>query len=269
VFAAPVFAAAVLACTAAARAAEVSAADEVLAADAQVLVLGEVHDNPDHHAWQAELTARIAPAAVVFEMLSPEQAEVANGLPGAGMDALGTALGWDESGWPDFSMYYPVFEAAQGARIYGAALPRERVRAAFGSGAAEVFGAGARRFGLDAALPAEVQATREAEQMAAHCDALPEEMLPGMVAAQRLRDAHFARVTVDALEETGGPVVVITGNGHARTDWGMPAALALAAPDVSVLSLGQLEGAPEEAPPYDLWRVSGAPEREDPCAAFR
>ena len=36
------------------------------------------------------------------------------------------------------------------------------------------------------------QAAREAEQMAAHCDALPEDILPGFVEAQRLRDAALA-----------------------------------------------------------------------------
>ncbi len=60
-------------------------------------------------------------------------------------------------------------------------------------GAAAVFGAAAARFGLDAPLPEDEQAAREAEQAEAHCGALPAEMLPGMVEAQRLRDAALAR----------------------------------------------------------------------------
>ena len=77
--------------------------------------------------------------------------------------------------------------------------------------------------------------------MQAHCDALPEDMLPGMVAVQRLRDAVLARAVVRAMDDTGGPVAVITGNGHARRDWGMPAMLARAAPDLDVWVLGQTE----------------------------
>jgi len=43
--------------------------------DADVALLGEIHDNPEHHVRQAEAIASLAPSAVVFEMLTPEQAE--------------------------------------------------------------------------------------------------------------------------------------------------------------------------------------------------
>jgi len=248
----------------------IGSVDEIDLDAADIVIIGEIHDNPSHHEAQAELIARMAPAAVAFEMLDPEQAATAARLGSdTGEAALGAALGWAESGWPDFSLYYPVFRAAEGAAIYGAALPRETVSAAFETGAGGAFGDGAARFGLEAALSEAEQETREAGQMAAHCDALPEEMLPGMVAAQRLRDAHFARVALDALEATGGPVALVTGNGHARIDWGVPAAVARAAPEVEVLSIGQLEAAPEGDPPYDLWRVTAPAERGDPCEAFR
>ena len=39
-----------------------------------VVVLGEVHDNPAHHAHQARAVAAIRPAALVFEMILPDQA---------------------------------------------------------------------------------------------------------------------------------------------------------------------------------------------------
>jgi uncharacterized iron-regulated protein len=133
-----------------------------------------------------------------------------------------------------------------------------------------VFGAEAGGYGLDQPLPAEEQAARELEQAEAHCDALPEELLPGMVAAQRLRDAGLARAVVEAMSATGGPVAVITGNGHARRDWGLEVYLSHAAPELSVLSVGQLETPPEEDdPPFDLWLVTEPAEREDPCAVFR
>jgi hypothetical protein len=49
-------------------------------------------------------------------------------------------------------------------------------------------------------------------------------------------------------------VVIITGNGHARTDWGVPALLAVAAPDVTVFALGQFEAEPVSQVPFDAWR---------------
>lgn len=237
---------------------------------ADVVILGEVHDNPVHHLNQATALGALRPSAVVFEMLDPDQAATvqARQITGA---ALGAALAWDASGWPAFDLYQPVFDAIGDARVYGMAVPRTQVGAAFSDGAAAAFGEGAARFGLDRPLSAAEQDAREAMQATAHCDALPPEMLPGMVAAQRLRDAAFADTVLTALADTGGPVAVIAGSGHARTDWGMPAALGQAAPDVRVLSIGQLEdlGDAVDAPPFDLWLVTAPADRADPCAAFR
>ncbi|WP_425051395.1 ChaN family lipoprotein [Psychromarinibacter sp. S121] len=249
-----------------ALAAEVTAADLTDLARADIVVLGEVHDNPQHHLNQAAVVGT-GYAAVVFEMLTPEQAAGWDPALAGDAEALGAALQWSE-GWPDFAVYHPIFEAAGDAAIYGAALPREEVRRSISEGAASVFGAGAGDYGLDLPLPGDEAAVREADLADAHCGALPEEMLPGMLEAQRLRDAAFAKTALMALKQTGGPVAVITGNGHARRDWGLPRALASAAPDVTVLTLGQFEDDAPDVPPFDLWLVTEAAEREDPCAAF-
>jgi hypothetical protein len=202
-------------------------------------------------------------------MLSSEQAGRVTPRLVRSAEALGAMLGWEASGWPDFEMYHPIFVAAGAAAIRGAAAPIVDVRQAAQVGASVVFGEEAGLFGLSDPLPEAEQALREAEQLIAHCDAMPAEALPGMVEAQRLRDAWLARAAVDALDETGGPVVVITGNGHARADWGVPRMIAAAAPETRVLTIGQFEEAAEPDPPFDLWIVTEAVERGDPCAAFR
>ena len=237
---------------------------------ADVVLLGEVHDNAAHHLMQARAIGAIKPVALVFEMLTPERAAQ---VPADRSDAatVEAALGWNASGWPDFAMYHPIFLAAPKARIYGGDVPRADIRVALDFGAAQAFGAEAGRYGLNADLPATERAAREEEQAVAHCRALPLNMLPGMVEAQRLRDASLAQAVVQALAETGGPVVVITGAGHARRDRGVPAVLALAAPDASVLSLGLLEEVAEVEGLFDLWIITGVPDgpgRGDPCAAF-
>lgn len=234
-----------------------------------VTVIGEVHDNPDHHATQAARVARIAPAALVFEMLTPEQAARIGPQTPRDAETLEALLGWAESGWPDFSMYAPIFTAAPAARIYGAGVGRAEARAAMKGGFDALMAGEAARFGLDEPLPDHQQAAREALQMAAHCDALPEEMLPGMVRIQRLRDAMLASVALRAHEETGGPVVVITGNGHARMDWGMPALLAEAAPELELHVIGQTEEGVPLPGGFDEVLSAPAAERDDPCAAFR
>jgi len=62
---------------------------------------------------------------------------------------------------------------------------------------------------------------------------------------------------------------VITGNGHARTDWGAPALIGLAAPQVGVFSVAILEQAPDGDLPADAWIMTAPHDRPDPCDGFR
>ncbi|MGB8623710.1 MAG: ChaN family lipoprotein, partial [Paracoccaceae bacterium] len=95
-----------------------------------VIILGEIHDNPIHHRNQARAVAALKPAALVFEMLTPEKATKATPDLRGDKAGLGEALGWADSGWPDFSYYYPIFAAAPQAKIFGGDLPRGHVRRA-------------------------------------------------------------------------------------------------------------------------------------------
>ena len=262
----PSFMLAVIACAAAVSVSAEGHLPKVREAD--VYILGEVHDNPGHHQTQAEIVSLLAPKALVFEMLSDAQALRIRPAMLENADELAATLDWADSGWPDFAMYFPIFEAAADSVIFGGALPRENVRQAVSDGAAAVFGPGASLFGLDTPLDDTEQTAREAGQMSAHCDALPVSMLNGMVEAQRLRDAGLARAVIAAMNETGGPVAVITGNGHARKDWGIPAALEFAAPELTVWSFAQFENPPDGDVPFDDWVVTDGVDREDPCLAF-
>lgn len=237
---------------------------------ADIVILGEIHDNPHHHRIQAEFVAALKPRALVFEMFGPDGAAAIADLDPQDAGALSAALNWDKSGWPDFAMYHAIFIAAPEAAIAGAAVPVADVRASVTDGAAAVFGKDAAQFGLTAPLPADQQSARETLQAHAHCNALPTSLLPGMIEAQRLRDASFARTTLQALAEHGAPVVVIAGSGHARRDWGMPAAITHAAPDVRVASLELAEEGTSATGParYDARIITPPAERPDPCAAF-
>lgn len=233
---------------------------------ADVVFLGEVHDNPAHHTHQARAVAVIKPKALVFEMILPDQVAA---IPSDRSDAaaMAAALTWEARGWPDFTMYHPIFTAAPDARIYGADVPQSDLARAMDEGAAAILPDD--RFGLATPLATDAQEDMETALWAAHCYAIPRDAMTPMVQAQRLRDASLARAALVALEETGGPVVVITGTEHARTDRGAAAVLRRADPSVRVLSIGQLEGRPESPPPFDLWLVTeGVPSRGNPCEAF-
>ncbi|WOI55639.1 ChaN family lipoprotein [Palleronia sp. LCG004] len=238
---------------------------------ADIVVMGELHDIAEHHANQAGWIDRMGPSAIVFEMLEPEQGEIATDMQGDPAEILGTALAWEERGWPDFNIYAPIFARANGARIYGASVARDRAALAVEDGAAAVIGPGASEsFALDIPIPLEERAIREAEQAEAHCGLMPPEMLAGMVEAQRLRDATLAQIAIRAFDETGGSVAIVTGNGHARNDWGVPVYLKAARPDLSVTSIGQYVDAESDAPFDHVVIAGGYPDdRDDPCDALR
>ena len=79
-------------------------------AAAQYVVLGETHDNPDHHRLQARLIEGLVATggrpAVALEMIALDQAEALAAqlarAPGD-IDGVAEAVGWDESGWPDWA----------------------------------------------------------------------------------------------------------------------------------------------------------------------
>ena len=233
-----------------------------------------MHDNPAHHANQARIVSELIPEALVFEMIEPATARritVAARENAADLEAL---LGWNASGWPDFAMYYPIFAAAPDAAIFGGGVPRQEARRAVGEGAAAVFGDGAALFGLDAPLPGDQLERRIRMQGEAHCNALPDSLLPGMVEAQRLRDAALARAAIAAYEHARATsdapqVVIIAGNGHAREDWGATAMLRSYFGDaVTVAALGQYETGTAIDGPFTSTLSTEPAEREDPCKAF-
>ncbi|MEL6769027.1 MAG: ChaN family lipoprotein [Pseudomonadota bacterium] len=249
-----------------------------------VVVLGEIHDNPVHHDRQAWLIERIEPDGVAFEMV-PEGSEKGIAVfraDGGEAAEIGPAIGWERLGWPEWSLYRPVFEAAGEARITGGGVARADLRRAIAEGAASVEGAGAAAAGLDRALPAAEQAALEAEMVAAHCDMLPASAAPGMVEAQRLRDLRFARAALRAREGSAAArAVLVTGNGHARRDRGVPVYLTRLEPGLEVISLGQVEVTPGLTAALDyageggdlvydyVWFSADVADRGDPCDAFR
>jgi uncharacterized iron-regulated protein len=61
---------------------------------ADIYVLGEVHDNADTHAMQAGIIRKVSPRALVFEMLTPAQAEAAKAVDRSDAQAVAEATQW-------------------------------------------------------------------------------------------------------------------------------------------------------------------------------
>lgn len=239
-----------------------SADDLAMLAKADVVIIGETHDNPAHHQVQAQIVAALQPTALVLEMLTPEQVTELT------QDISGYSAAWEEAGWPDYEMYLPIFTASEAA-IFGAAVPRDVARASYTEGVAAHFDGDVELFGLDQPLPKTQRDQRLDLQFFAHCEAMPRIALGGMIEVQRLRDATLAKAAIEAIDPAGRPVVVITGNGHARTDWGAPAMLRKARPDLVVRSIGQAEDGIDPEGTFDLVYDAPGVDRPDPCDTFK
>lgn len=240
--------------------------DEVLArlrASEQVL-LGELHDNPWHHAARARVLQALGRGVPVVAEHLPRGAPV--GWAG-GVEAGLVAAGFDAKGW-GWPLHRPLFDAvaASGARLTGGNASRELVRRVAREGRAAV--PADLLALLDASpLAPEAQAALDADLVAGHCGQLPASRLDGMRWAQRVRDASMRQAMDEARAATGAAsVVLLAGNGHVRRDYGVPQ-LQPARRSLSVVFLE--EGTEAAADPADLHWITPRAERGDPCAGLK
>lgn len=250
---------------------------------ATFVLLGEVHDNPAAHGVQARalqaLTESGRKPALVWEMVRRPKQTVLDAPP-ADAQALGTALDWANSGWPEWPLYAPIAQVAldNGLPMRAGDLARAALRTVAQSGLsalpAEIAKIAATPF-TDAQRTALLEVLRTG-----HCNLLDDRMLAPMVPVQQARDAAMTAALRAAAQDADG-AVLIAGNGHTRRDWGVPHYLAAVAPDATLVSVGILEVAADEpnaaahietdaagVPVHDLlWFVPRA-ERADPCTGL-
>ena len=216
-------------------------------ARADFVLLGERHDNPDHHQLQAEVVRSLIALgrrpAVGFEMFSLDDAgAIANHLELAPNDAagLGRAVNWDKSGWPDWAMYQPIVEAALAAKlpIVATNLPLATARKMSRDGLA-LEPSVRRELGLDRPLSDAMLAAMAADIRSSHCGYASEESVKAMVDVQRARDAQMAQSLIAAAGPDGA--ILVAGAGHVRNDYGIPVYLTAKVPGKQVISIAFLE----------------------------
>ncbi len=249
---------------------------------ADYLLLGETHDNADHHrlqAWLIREAGQGSKPAVVFEMIDEDQSPaleryLASGTPTAA--GLGPAIGWQDSGWPDWSLYQPVAEAAlaSGAALKPGSLSNSAIREIGMRGLAESLSPEELgRLALTQDWPEALTAELHEELGRSHCDLLPADMLPRMAEVQRMRDAKLADAMVAAQAEGHSPVILVAGTGHTGHRRAVPWYLAARQAEGEVLSIAMLEVMEGADDPSDyerrgdhdfLWFTPRA-ERDDPC----
>lgn len=228
---------------------------------AKVLLLGEVHDNPDgHRARFALLQARVADGwrpAIAMEQFDRERQPDLDRAQRECQDAacVVAMAAPAKAGWT-WEHYAPVIELAL----------RERLPLL----AANLSRADAGRIvehGFDTPIPPEILQPQVEAVRSGHCGALPEDMLAPMATAQAARDIAMADVLAAALAAPGNDgVVLIAGNGHVRRDFAVPAWLRERG--IAYESIGFVEDSAEAAH-FDRAEIVPPHERPDPCARFK
>ncbi len=259
------------------------------------LVLGEVHDNLDHHDFRAKLVAmftnnRNNKPALVFEQIRADQKRGIDKFdalrmsdpPSATLAELKRLLDWDQSGWSE-NGYDPLFQAAIDAKlpIYPGDVTRDMIMKVAKDGEAALPADERARLKLDRLLGPKLDDASLAEIEEAHCGAMPRQAFGGMAYAQRYRDASLADAVLKAADKHGS-AILIAGNTHVRTDRGVPWYIHQRAPDKKVISVMLVEVEdgkndpeayvprdPDGKPAADYIIFTPRAERPDPCEKMR
>ena len=242
------------------------------AANRPIVLFGEVHDNAAQHAlrlraFETLLRSGARPALLLEQfdrerqpaidlarasLPAPDAGQII--LAGSGAPASETRL-WN---WP---FYQPLIALALAYElpIVAANVSREDARRVITEGLAAQ--------GFNPLVAPEIQRVQSEEIESSHCGLLDAAQAQRMVSAQVARDQFMAR-----LIEVHAPrgVLLLAGNGHVRTDIGVPRWLTPATRAMTE-SVGMLEAdegqAAENESAFDRVLVTPRQNRKDPCAS--
>ena len=235
-------------------------------ARAERVLVGEQHDNPDHHALQLWLLRELArqrpQGSVLMEMINPDQQPKVDLAQAAAREgrSLGDpfdALAW-QSGW-DWSLYGPLVlhQLRQPYPLLAANLDRTEIMQIY------------RQHPVlegERSSAADVQARLLEDIRESHCGLLPDSQLPAMLAVQQQRDRRMA----EALLAAPQPAMLLAGAFHARKDLGVPLHLAdLGAPTGNTILILAEVGREMDASMADYVWFTAAQPAQDHCAKLR
>ncbi len=246
------------------------------ASQAEFLLIGEVHDNPDHHQLQLEILQGVAGAGMnptlIFEQFDIDhQALIDTHV--SELEVLREKTEFDQRGW-DWALYLPLLELAleQGWQVRAGNFSRESLQTMSLDSLPDDLGQL-----LQAPMSADAQQRLRSDLLSSHCDMIDEAYIDKLFEAQRIRDAGLARSMINA----DAPAALITGNGHARRDYGVAQILSdnLGA---QVITIGMievsrearqlseyLEGEDSLEGIYDFIVFTPRIRDQDPCEQFR
>lgn len=203
-------------------------------AERDFVLLGERHDDAEHHRWQlhtlAALLGRREIGAVGFEMLPRSKQSVLDAWAQGEKDAetFFEAADWDRVWGYDTELYRPLLDFVRMHRLPARALnvERETVRAVREEGWSAL--APDEREDVGEPAPASEAYVDRLERTWRHHPGMEDdaEALERFVEAQTFWDRAMAEALAEAYEDSGAPVVGIVGRGHLEGGHGITHQLA-------------------------------------------
>lgn len=247
------------------RSGQVLTAQQLLTrlAEPEQLIIGEQHDNADHHAvqlWVLRSLGEQRPQdSLLLEMLTPDQQpridQVHQSItPPADLPG---ALAWQD-GW-DWNLYGPIvrFALTQPYPLLAANLNSAEIRTVY------------RNPPVLKGQRSNVESVKTVllEQISdSHCGLLPESQMPAMLAVQQQRDRRMA----ERLLAAPRPSILLAGAWHARKDVGVPLHVVdLGATETPTVLMLAEQGAEVTATMADyVWYTPATP-KQDYCEQMR
>lgn len=227
------------------------------------LIVGEQHDNRDHHELQLwllqSLGQRRPQGSLLLEMLTPDQQPRVDDVRRTSTPPadLPGALAW-QSGW-DWNLYGPIvrFALSQPYPLLAANLDMLEVRAVYAN-PPTLSGSRSNAASVKDELLKQVSDS--------HCGLLPTSQMPAMLAVQQQRDRRMA----ERLLAAPTPSLLFAGAYHARKDVGVPIhVLDLGEPQApAVLMLAEQGSEVTPAMADYVWYTPATPP-QDYCAQMR
>jgi uncharacterized iron-regulated protein len=271
------------------------------AKDGQIILLGEIHDNDQHHKVRGEIIRQLSAALrvdndkvrlpLVFEHIRTDQQAgldqflslTANKAQSPTSADFFRLLDWAKSGWPEAEKFKALIDAAieSGATLIAGDPSKTAIRSVARGGLSSLDGDILKTLHLDAPLATPLADALLVDMFDGHCGLMPKEAMAPMANAQRYHDAHLAAVTFEAAADFG-TAILLTGNGHVRADRGVPYYLKRMVPDkksVTVMFVETTDGkidpnsyapkTPDGKAAADYIVFTPSVTRKDPCEEMR
>ena len=210
------------------------------------ILIGEKHDNPDHHQLERQLLGdlqRNSATRVVLEMLNQQQSTGFDQLDASSSnEEIKDALHWPDKGWPWKDYSGLVVSALQNNNdIRGGNLKRSLLMDIYRGAKPDEA-----RFTTVSKISSDIKQTILKQVYESHCKTIPTDQLAPMVEIQISRDASMAYNLTQKLTSTQ-QAILFTGGFHGRKDTGVTQHLIQLGADKREIITVQLVEADENA----------------------